>query len=276
MAARLLTIGRYAQLTGLSIRALRLYDELGLLTPDTVDDRSRYRYYSSEQLQHGVSISRLRRLGLPLEEIRQFLAADRDDRVRILRAHQERLRQQHADIQESLAATEHLISTDGDLTAPAVDLTPMELQKLPDQPVMLIRWTLPDDSAEEYPLAAYYDEISQVIKQQGLTVVGAPYCLGYDDAGDGSSRGEAGIPVETAGVPAARVEPGILPGGEVASTRYTGSSSASADGAAVTRGLWLQIEAAGLIADGSPRWSYLSEPELPPAQQVSEFIWPVR
>lgn len=276
MAARLLTIGRCAQLTGLSIRALRLYDELGLLTPDTVDGRSRYRYYSSEQLPEAALIARLRRLSLPLEEIRRFLAADSSERVRILRAHQEQLQQQIAAAEESLQATEDLIDEDIAMVTPTVDVTPMERKTLPDQPVMRIHWALPDDSTEEYPLGTCYEEISQVIARQGLTAAGAPYCLGYEDAEDGMSRGEAGIPVVTAGVADGRVEPGALPGGEVASILYTGPSGASADAAAVTRSLWLQIESAGLIAHGNPRWVYVSEPDLPPEQHVSEFIWPIR
>jgi len=37
----LLTIGRFAQLTGLTVRALRLYDELDLLRPDAIISTSR-------------------------------------------------------------------------------------------------------------------------------------------------------------------------------------------------------------------------------------------
>jgi len=42
----MLTIGAFSRRTGLSVRALRLYDELGLLRRASVDPRSRYRRYS--------------------------------------------------------------------------------------------------------------------------------------------------------------------------------------------------------------------------------------
>jgi DNA-binding transcriptional MerR regulator len=42
----LLPIGRFSQLTRLTIKALRLYDELGLLRPAYVDPDTAYRYYS--------------------------------------------------------------------------------------------------------------------------------------------------------------------------------------------------------------------------------------
>jgi DNA-binding transcriptional MerR regulator len=44
--AQLLTIGQVARLAGLSTKALRHYDRLGLFKPDVVDE-SGYRWYSS-------------------------------------------------------------------------------------------------------------------------------------------------------------------------------------------------------------------------------------
>jgi protein phosphatase len=47
----LLTIGAFARLTRLTPKALRLYDELGLLPPVRVDPASGYRYYEPAQLE---------------------------------------------------------------------------------------------------------------------------------------------------------------------------------------------------------------------------------
>jgi MerR family regulatory protein len=46
----LMTIGRFARLTGLSIGTLRHYDEVGLLTPAAVDHASGYRRYRRRQM----------------------------------------------------------------------------------------------------------------------------------------------------------------------------------------------------------------------------------
>jgi PPM family protein phosphatase len=48
---RLLTIGEFARASRLSPKALRLYDELGLLRPARVDEYTGYRYYSRDQLE---------------------------------------------------------------------------------------------------------------------------------------------------------------------------------------------------------------------------------
>ena len=89
---QLIPIGRFARLTGLSIGALRHYDELDLLRPADVDRFTGYRRYRPEQLEVARAIGRLRDLEVPIEEIRDVLAADDPaDRRRRIGAHERRL-----------------------------------------------------------------------------------------------------------------------------------------------------------------------------------------
>ncbi|WP_181924057.1 MerR family transcriptional regulator [Streptomyces inhibens] len=67
----LLTIGAFARASRLSPKALRLYDELGLLTPARVDPHSGYRHYAPAQLERARLVAWLRRLGMPLARIRE-------------------------------------------------------------------------------------------------------------------------------------------------------------------------------------------------------------
>jgi DNA-binding transcriptional MerR regulator len=69
----LVPIGQFAAASRLSAKALRLYDENGLLPPARVDPDSGYRYYRLEQLGQATTIRLLRRAGMPLVEIRAFL-----------------------------------------------------------------------------------------------------------------------------------------------------------------------------------------------------------
>ena len=66
----LLTIGEFARASRLSAKALRLYDELGLLRPIVVDPGNGYRRYAPEQLERARLVAWLRRIGMPLAEIR--------------------------------------------------------------------------------------------------------------------------------------------------------------------------------------------------------------
>ena len=67
--AQLLSIGRFARTTGLTIRTLRRYDAIGLLVPAHVDEDTGYRWYTLEQARDGEAIRRLRELDVPLEEV---------------------------------------------------------------------------------------------------------------------------------------------------------------------------------------------------------------
>jgi DNA-binding transcriptional MerR regulator len=70
------TIGEFAAFGRVSVRMLRHYDAIGLLTPARVDDRTGYRNYSNEQLQLLLRIVELRELGVGLERIAEVLTAE--------------------------------------------------------------------------------------------------------------------------------------------------------------------------------------------------------
>ncbi|MFJ5827841.1 MerR family transcriptional regulator [Streptomyces sp. NPDC093089] len=72
----LLTIGAFAKASRLSPKALRLYDELGLLPPARVDAVTGYRLYAPEQLERARLVAWLRRLGMPLARIQRVCALD--------------------------------------------------------------------------------------------------------------------------------------------------------------------------------------------------------
>jgi protein phosphatase len=71
MVSDMLTIGEFARAARLSAKALRLYDELGLLRPARVDEWTGYRYYSPDQLEQARLVAWLRRLGMPLATIKE-------------------------------------------------------------------------------------------------------------------------------------------------------------------------------------------------------------
>ena len=72
----LVSIGEFAALTRLSIKALRHYDDHGLLTPAHVDPVSSYRYYRRNQRNRAILIGDLRRVDVPLAVIAQILDGD--------------------------------------------------------------------------------------------------------------------------------------------------------------------------------------------------------
>lgn len=71
----LLTIGVFARRSRLSLKALRLYERLGLLRPAMIDPDNGYRRYREEQLFTARLIVGLRRLDMPLSEVARVISA---------------------------------------------------------------------------------------------------------------------------------------------------------------------------------------------------------
>jgi DNA-binding transcriptional MerR regulator len=69
-------ISRFSTITRISPKALRYYDQKGLLVPEAKDPFTGYRYYTADQLERGVRIKTLCNLGFSLEEIESFLEAE--------------------------------------------------------------------------------------------------------------------------------------------------------------------------------------------------------
>lgn len=72
----LLPIGEFARRAVLSPKALRLYDELGVLRPARVDPVNGYRWYRPDQVERARLVALLRRLDMPLARIGAVLELD--------------------------------------------------------------------------------------------------------------------------------------------------------------------------------------------------------
>jgi DNA-binding transcriptional MerR regulator len=100
-----LAIGDFSRMTHLSVKALRHYHDVGLLTPAEIDPASGYRFYEPGQLPIAQVIRRFRDLGMPLDEIREVLQApDVGARNQVIVAHLERMESQLAVTQSVVAS----------------------------------------------------------------------------------------------------------------------------------------------------------------------------
>src|SRR4051794_28830487 len=87
-----LSVGQLAAATGMTTKALRHYDRVGLFHPDAVDDLNGYRWYRADRLPEARLIAALRGVGLPLDEVARCL--DDDDPMTVddvLARHRQRL-----------------------------------------------------------------------------------------------------------------------------------------------------------------------------------------
>lgn len=119
MKLEALKVGELARRTGLTIRTLHHYDEIGLLKP-TLHTESGHRLYGRGEIERLQQILSLRQLGFTLEQIGACLDRADFSPIEVMRLHAQRLREQ-IDLQrglcerlETLAA--HLASA-GDVSA---------------------------------------------------------------------------------------------------------------------------------------------------------------
>ena len=107
----LIPIGRFSQMTRLSVKALRLYDEIGLLPPAQTDPSSGYRYYDLGQANRAEAIRILRSVDMPLDEIKAVLDDDSPELVhKHLLLHRERLAERLAADERRLTYLEALMA----------------------------------------------------------------------------------------------------------------------------------------------------------------------
>ncbi len=108
-----LTIGEFATVTHLSVRTLRRYHEAGLLEPASVDPLSGYRYYAPDQIPTAQVIHQLRRLDLPLVEVRSILATDDpQERAEVIAGHLRRLEAELTRTQAAVVSLRRLLRPD--------------------------------------------------------------------------------------------------------------------------------------------------------------------
>ena len=84
-------IREFAELTGVSVRTLHYYDEIGLLKPAFVDERNGYRDYDEKSLERMIEILFYRELDFPLKSILGILSSPEYDKAAAIRKQKELL-----------------------------------------------------------------------------------------------------------------------------------------------------------------------------------------
>ena len=104
----MLKIGEFSNLSRVSVRMLRHYDEIGLLKPAEIDRFTDYRYYCEDQLPAACRITALKDMGFSLSEIKQILAiyGDRQAMEPFFERKQQELARSAAEIQHRLTLLE--------------------------------------------------------------------------------------------------------------------------------------------------------------------------
>lgn len=113
---KMFSIGEFSKISGLSIKALRLYHEQGILTPEVVDQESGYRYYDYNNVERARVISLLRQMMFSLEDIKQILASGGDDgdALSFLEQHRVQLENKIREMKEATLSISRIIDNENE------------------------------------------------------------------------------------------------------------------------------------------------------------------
>ena len=230
-------IGAFARLCGVSAKALRAYDGLGLFRPVWVEPSSGYRFYSPAQLPAIPRIVALRGVGVPLAEIGRLLSggADLDE---VLRRRRAELESERREVERGLAGLEIRVGRGpGDLD--------VVVRRVQEEPVA----TLAMDLVPNGDVAAAFHELETHVRDAGRRAPRPPGALVPDDG-----EVEIFVPVTRSIVPTDRIGFRRLPAARVATAIHRGPYAGMH---AVTRALEDWTAATRLVRAGPMRILYL-------------------
>ena len=264
----LVTIGQFSKISLLSIKALRLYDELELLSPAFIDSRTGYRYYEPAQASRARAIALLRSLEMPLSEIKELIAETDPDKLRSkLEKHRVALETRLAEHQFMLRRVEQLMKR-GELMSYEVKIKEVE----PTQVVGMVMETSPEDISADAPRA--YQQLYGSLTEQQVAPTG-PARLVYLEMNDDSWRIEPCVPIAEEVRAGEGFEVHEMPGGRVVTALHVGPY----DELGIA---WDEVSkwvaSQGHKTASQPYDVYLNDPNevANPAQLQTELVWPIR
>lgn len=210
------SIGEFSQVARVSVKALRLYHERGLLRPDFIDPESGYRYYSVDQIYEAQVIRLLKDIGFSLAEIKDILEGGDDDEAVIDRLKRKKL-ELHERVQSyrrSIHEIELLMKQERAGVNAGADGDDVEERMIPD---MLIAG---------HRMVGQYHEVGRGFallgRYAGRVTVGKPMCLYYDgEFRENDANFEAAVEIKSA-VSRPEIDCRVLEGGRAFCVMHRG------------------------------------------------------
>jgi len=260
----LIPIGRFAAASRLSIKALRIYDQSGLLPAAHVDSASGYRYYRLEQLRWANTIRTLRGFDLPLTEIADYLTSENP--TAILRSHLARLEHKRSEFDHRTQTLERLLTSQEFVMTDAVTIKTLPVQRAAAYRTIVTQHDV---------FTAIPDGFARVLHALAeVQPVGAPFTLFHAFPGaDEVAEISMCIPIEGRVVETDDIANVEVPAGAVASIVHHGSY-ADMGPTYSSVGVWIQEH--GHTTTGPSREIYLNSPhDVAEADLLTEIQWPI-
>jgi len=172
-----LSIGQFGRLCQLSRKALRLYEDRGILTPARIDGTTGYRYYAREQVATARRIRLLRMMAMPLEQIAAVLQAWDADVAEVQRLLQLHLRGMEKQLDGAQLAARLLLEEITPVKERKMSFTFVE-KEIPAEMVVSIRRQITIPAYHQWITPALR-RLADHVKSAGAEPTGEPIALYY-------------------------------------------------------------------------------------------------
>jgi len=270
----MIRIGDFSKLSRVSIKALRLYDEMGLLKPIEVDHFTGYRFYSFDQLSRLYRILALKDLGFSLEEIGRLLEENlsTEEMRGMLKLRQAEIRQRMDEEAGRLARVEiRLKQIEQEDSLSKYDVV---IKKIAKTRVASIRGVVPTPPGQ----GLLWSELMGYLEQQKARTIGPPMAIYHDpEFKERDWDIEVCMPIADDVPPAKRIKVHDLPAVETMACVVHAGSFSTLGEAYDALAKWIDGNGYQIIAPG--RELNLRLPEPPGNQNdpntVNEIQFPV-
>jgi DNA-binding transcriptional MerR regulator len=272
MAAQQMTISRFSIMTRLTPKALRLYDQKGLLIPAIKDFTTGYRYYAVEQIERGLTIKYLGSLGFSLAEIGDLLKASEDGKHQdVSNQLNRKLKEIQSEIQRLKEIEDILKGTKG-LDSLFPHTTPPIIKEIPAIRVICKRKKGTYSQTIGELIGYLFRQIEKRENRENfVTVTGPTIFIGHDEEYmEENADIEVAIPITGRICVDEDVQVKTLEGGKFLSTIYTGPYDNIGEGHDCIIHYCLKHQ---LKTEGPQRELYLTHPgEKPPHEYKTEIM----
>jgi DNA-binding transcriptional MerR regulator len=266
----LLSIGSFAQRTRLSARALRIYDDLGLLRPVVVDPDSGYRYYRPEQTERARLIGLLRRLEMPLEKIAELIDVEGAVAAKSLASYWQNVEAGHRERRKLVRYLEMYLSQKGD------KMFEVQARSMPAAQVISIQRRVLVDALPTFIEEAMTSLFDQVRVGQA-TVDGAPLVIYHGEVNkDSDGPVEVCVPFSGTVEPTGEAHIRNEPAHDELFTRITKAQVEFPMILDAYEAVHRRMAEAGRTPAGSPREVYFADWDaVGPSDPACDIAWPV-
>lgn len=184
------TIGEFSRITSITVKALRLYHDKGLLQPSFIDQGTHYRYYSKSDIEIAYVITELKSMKFSLSEIKNALSemTDEAEMTQVLTLKKEKINKEIESLNTISSVIDVILTKQREALKMTVNTGDVQRRELMDINVLLFKW--------QGPYSETGKAMGKLYSAGGRHAAGPAFNLYFDDEFKEIASVESCLPVK--------------------------------------------------------------------------------